>query len=889
MDYYGYYDQKNENLEMYQRLIQYWSMTFNVDRSIYALDNMNFSRDIFTEIFSAQEIKLLHDIEPGYTSPDGYTELNELIRQLEYTRLTRYDTHTHGKEKLWKLTRAAGVGCGNGCTNVMNAVLRSIIRQARLKLSPAKGKPEVILALPNYTVYAAQLSNMQAEAVSKYVINRQANHFLPRFEDIREAVNERTAAVVITYPNNPAQATYEGENVEELKKITTFCREKGIFLVVDNVYQDVIFPQGRVFQEVFRFVDSPDYVIKVYGCSKDTPFYAGHRTGYWFGDPSIMESYKYYISATENSLNTFSLIYFALNLYFKMKSLLNAPPNLTDMDFFTHGVFGWSRTVYKEQLLEKFLELDLFEKYKVRINQSNTLQEEAIKAVTEFVKRSDIFCDYVNQNIGNVFFIKVNPEYFNKSDDDFFYFLYSKIKCGILPGSVFGISRDSKEVWFRITLIHDSRENILDHLSEIENLLKANSGTNGSKAAAWITGPRNKEETSDPGKEYLQVKHRLLDLNKRIKRNMPAVCQVKQRNFEKSGYTNVCEGFLDGKAIERVIIILRGSGCEWALTENGGCFMCGHLAGSSRGQPVPTLKIKQQFDGAVALYDFQEYPLLCLYNGGSFLNEKEIPAEARRYIFKKVNSLPHIKRFTIEARVEHVTNDILEEIQTLLPDTIVEIGVGLESSNPLVRNVILNKGTANEDYHQLKEKFQGRSNIKLLNYVLIKPPFLTEAEAIADAVSTIRFAWEMGAEIVYLEPVSIQDFTMVYWLWKNGYYRTPWIWSVFEIIKQTYHLGIQLRIGGFEFFPRPRAFVSNCPACDAKMIEKTKTFNMTNDLRGLQDINCPGNCHLQWKEVLKDKLEPDILSRINRILDNCDFTMEPPVSSAAGRRVVLAR
>jgi hypothetical protein len=313
------------------------------------------------------------------------------------------------------------------------------------------------------------------------------------------------------------------------------------------------------------------------------------------------------------------------------------------------------------------------------------------------------------------------------------------------------------------------------------------------------------------------------------------------------------------------------------------------LAGSSHGKPIPPSKIKQQFDGAMALYDFRKYPLLCLYNGGSFLNEKEIPAEARRYIFKKVNSDPHIKRFTIEARVEHVTNEILEEIQTLLPDTIVEIGVGLESSNPLVRNVILNKGTSSKDYIQLKEKFQGRSNIKLLNYVLIKPPFLTEAEAIADAVSTIRFAWEIGAETVYLEPVSIQDFTIVYWLWKHGYYRTPWIWSVFEIIKQTYHLGIQLRIGGFEFFPLPHAFVSNCPACNRIMMEKIKTFNRTYDLRVLQDLTCPDNCHLQWKESLMDKLEPDLLSRINRILDAGDFTIESEVSSAAGVEVVLAR
>jgi len=220
-----------------------------------------------------------------------------------------------------------------------------------------------VLILPNYTVYTAQISNLNRDIKPKYIYAKRENGFLPTFKQIVEAITRKTAAIVITYPNNPAQSTYEGESVKELQKIAEYCQKNKIFLVVDNIYQDMLFPKHRKFTEIFNLVDSLDYVIKVYGCSKDTPFYSGYRTGYWFGDPRITEIYKYYISATENSLNTYALTLFAYNLYFKMKYLTKTEPTLEDMHYFTYGVFGWSEVVDEKQLFDNMCRLKLFEKY----------------------------------------------------------------------------------------------------------------------------------------------------------------------------------------------------------------------------------------------------------------------------------------------------------------------------------------------------------------------------------------------------------------------------------------------------------------------------------------------------------------------------------------------
>jgi aspartate/methionine/tyrosine aminotransferase len=331
-------------------------------------------------------------------------------------------------------------------------------------------KPEVVLILPNYTVYTAQLSNLQGKVIPRYVHTKRENHFLPTSEEIQSVISPSTAAVVITYPNNPAQSTYEGENVKELKKIVEICQSNKTFLIVDNIYQDLVFPRDRGFTEIFNLTDRLDYVVKVYGCSKDTPFYSGYRTGYWFGDPRLAEKYKYMISSMENSLNTHSLVYFALNLYFKYKMIVKEEPILEDMAFFTQGLFGWSQHVSGKQLFKRMTELDLYQKYQSRMKTSNDIQEDALTQVTDFVSQSNVFSDYINQKIGNVFFIKMNPELHLDNDDVLFNQLFYEAKCGVLPGNVFGIPKDSNETWFRITLIHDHAENIIQNLRKIEKI-----------------------------------------------------------------------------------------------------------------------------------------------------------------------------------------------------------------------------------------------------------------------------------------------------------------------------------------------------------------------------------------------------------------------------------
>ncbi|RKX76096.1 MAG: hypothetical protein DRP87_12810 [Spirochaetes bacterium] len=45
-----------------------------------------------------------------------------------------------------------------------------------------------------------------------------------------------------------------------------------------------------------------------------------------------------------------------------------------------------------------------------------------------------------------------------------------------------------------------------------------------------------------------------------------------------------------------------------------------------------------------------------------------------------------------------------------------------------------------------------------LAYILIKPPFLSEQEAIEEAIDTVKIAFELGFDAVSIEPLSVHEY-----------------------------------------------------------------------------------------------------------------------------------
>lgn len=290
----------------------------------------------------------------------------------------------------------------------------------------------------------------------------------------------------------------------------------------------------------------------------------------------------------------------------------------------------------------------------------------------------------------------------------------------------------------------------------------------------------------------------------------------------------------------RVIIGLRTKGCSWARDPKGGCTHC--AISFSRLCSMDHINILPQFLEDFVKYNFEDYPVLCLYTPGSFFDDDEISPELRIQILEIISKDKSIKRLAVESRPDYITEEKIGEVREILPNMEIEVGLGLDSADDRIRNILINKGFNFESYVKACD-ILNRFEITRVTYVLVKPPFLTESEAIIDAIDSAKKAFELGSSVVSFEPMSVQENTVVYQLYRDGLYRPPWLWSVIEIVNEVDALG-ETRIGQF-LYPVPICAASNCTKCTFEVVQRISQFNKLGNLKVFDDVKC--DCQVEWR------------------------------------------
>ncbi len=376
-------------------------------RSIHLIDNVNFNGQVFPHAIDPRSVLGLYPLEPGYTTLDASFEMGSVIRHLEATRLAIAEP---GRAKTFQRWMAlAGVGVSNsGCTGAIHQVVTALLDLPREKFPRQNLAPEIVVPLPCYSVFPIQMGHFHGRVKPSWVVSRREDDFMPRFADIRAAVNDRTIAIMLPYPANPSMATYEGARLDDLRSTIRFCQENGIFLIADNIFQDMLFPASeRRFEEVFLHAEGIEGIVKIYGPSKDVPFFGGYRMGYWIGDPRLMKGFRAAAGVSNTGVNTLSLILFAFHLYFRSLRISNRQPALDDMGFFADTVFGCTSIMNKireaashrklfdaQSLFARLVQLDLYGKYQRDMARTEQLLGEALRRLKRFATASAAFSDW---------------------------------------------------------------------------------------------------------------------------------------------------------------------------------------------------------------------------------------------------------------------------------------------------------------------------------------------------------------------------------------------------------------------------------------------------------------------------------------------------------------
>ncbi len=285
-----------------------------------------------------------------------------------------------------------------------------------------------------------------------------------------------------------------------------------------------------------------------------------------------------------------------------------------------------------------------------------------------------------------------------------------------------------------------------------------------------------------------------------------------------------------GREVDAMVMIMRTGGCAWAAT--GGCTMCGYRQASVAG--VTADDLLRQLDRALDAYGGE--PFVKIYTSGSFLDDDEVPPAVRERILA---AFAGCERILIESRPEFVTPERLAQ----LPGN-VTLALGLESSDPEVLSRAVNKGFTPEDSRRAGLAARAAS-LQVRTYLLLKPPFLTEAAAIADTVASALFADGFSDEIS-INPLNIQNRTPAERLWRQGELRSPWLWTLTEVLRRlSGQVGARLMSspsgGGTQ------RGAHNCGECDRRVLDAVERFSLTQDVRAL-DVTC--GCIADWKRYI---------------------------------------
>ena len=181
------------------------------------------------------------------------------------------------------------------------------------------------------------------------------------------------------------------------------------------------------------------------------------------------------------------------------------------------------------------------------------------------------------------------------------------------------------------------------------------------------------------------------------------------------------------------------------------------------------------------------------------------------------------------------------------------MAIGLESATSLVLDKCVNKRIKWDGC--LRACANARTvGASVKAYVLLKPPFLNEAQAIHDTVSSVKQA-ASHVDKISINAVNVQRNTVVERLWKRGEWSAPWLWSVAEVLRRT--ADCDVRVYSDPTGGGTQRGAHNCGTCDQALLDGLTTHRLGGEIP-VAVCDCRGRWEalLAQGEVRRDGAEP---------------------------------
>ena len=143
---------------------------------------------------------------------------------------------------------------------------------------------EVILGTPYWVTYPETIK--LAGATAKIIQTDIGNSFKIRASQLKEAITEKTAMLLINSPNNPGGFTY---TPEQLKAIAEVLEGTNVMVLSDEIYEKLIYGDTRFVSFASLSEDAYNRTLTLNGFSKSFSM-TGWRLGYTAGPLEVIKA-----------------------------------------------------------------------------------------------------------------------------------------------------------------------------------------------------------------------------------------------------------------------------------------------------------------------------------------------------------------------------------------------------------------------------------------------------------------------------------------------------------------------------------------------------------------------------------------------------------------------
>jgi len=204
-----------------------------------------------------------------------------------------------------------------------------------------------------------------------------------------------------------------------------------------------------------------------------------------------------------------------------------------------------------------------------------------------------------------------------------------------------------------------------------------------------------------------------------------------------------------------------------------------------------------------------------LYNSGSFFDPRAIPPGDYPAIAARVHGF---ERVTVECHPSLVGESTLR-FRDLLAGQL-EVAMGLETVHPQVLPR-LNKRMTLEQFSRAAD-FLREHGVALRVFILVKPPFLDEAEALEWAKRSVDFAFDCGAAVASLIPTRSGNGALEA-LAERGEFSPPRLATLEAAL--AYGVGLQRKRVFADLWDLEK--FSDCDRCFSKRKERLERINLS--------------------------------------------------------------